>query len=105
GWGRVGLEGCGDLPAMPRGGWARRFGQTIARRLDQALDNLPEPLSPLGEVPTRRGRLSFAEPITEPTDLMLATERLTADLVQRLVREGAGARRVYLGFHRVDGQV
>ena len=38
----------------------------------------------------RRVRLSFAEPITEPADLMLATERLTADLVQRLAREGMG---------------
>ncbi len=102
---RVGLKRIGDLYAMPRDALARRFGETIARRLDQALDNLPEPLSPLGEVPTRRVRLSFAEPITEPTDLMLATERLTADLVQRLVREGTGARRVDLGFHRVDGQV
>ena len=102
---RVGLKRIGDLYAMPRDALARRFGETIARRLDQALDNLPEPLSPLGEVPTRRVRLSFAEPITEPTDLMLATERLTADLVQRLVREGTGARRVDLGFHRVDGRV
>jgi protein ImuB len=102
---RVGLKRIGDLYAMPRDVLARRFGETIARRLDQALDNLPEPLSPLGEVPTRRVRLSFAEPITEPTDLMLATERLTADLVQRLAREGMGARRVDLGFHRVDGQV
>src|SRR3984893_18058413 len=100
---RVGLKRISDLYAMPRDALARRFGETIAQRLDQALDNLPEPLSPLGEVPTRRVRVSFAEPITEPTDLMLATERLTADLVQRLVREGTGARRVDLGFHRVDG--
>jgi protein ImuB len=49
--------------------------------------------------------LSFAEPITEPADLMLAVERLTADLVPRLAREGTGARRLDLGFHRVDGRV
>src|SRR5712671_6542426 len=102
---RVGLKRIGDLYAMPRDALARRFGETIARRLDQALDNLPEPLSPLGEVPTRRVRLSFAEPITEPADLMLATERLTADLVLRLAREGTGARRLDLAFHRVDGRV
>src|ERR1700736_3978510 len=102
---RVGLKRVGDLSAMPRDALARRFGETVMQRLDQAQGDMPEPLSPLGEVPTRRVRLSFAEPITEPTDLMLATERLTADLVQRLVREGAGARRVDLGFHRVDGQV
>ena len=102
---RVGLKRVGDLSAMPRDALARRFGETVMQRLDQAQGDMPEPLSPLGEVPTRRVRLSFAEPITEPTDLMLATERLTADLVQRLVREGTGARRVDLGFHRVDGRV
>jgi len=102
---RVGLKRIGDLYAMPRDALARRFGETVARWLDQALDNLPEPLSPLGEAPTRRVRLSFAEPIAEPADLALATERLTADLVQRLAREGMGARRLDLAFHRVDGRV
>ena len=102
---RVGLKRVGDLYAMPRDALARRFGETVARLLDQALDEMPEPLSPLGEVPSRRVRLSFAEPITEPADLMLATERLTADLVLRLAREGTGARRLDLGFHRVDGRV
>src|SRR5271163_3539951 len=97
---RVGLKRVGDLYAMPR-----RFGETVARLLDQALDEMPEPLSPLGKVPSRRVRLSFAEPITEPADLMLATERLTADLVLRLAREGTGARRLDLGFYRVDGRV
>jgi protein ImuB len=102
---RVGLKRVGDLYAMPREALARRFGETIAQLLDQALDNLPEPLSPLGEAPSRRVRLSFAEPITEPSDLMLAAERLTADLVRRLAQEGTGARRLDLGFHRVDGRV
>jgi protein ImuB len=102
---RVGLKRVGDLYAMPRDALARRFGETVARLLDQALDEMPEPLSPLGEAPSRRVRLSFVEPITEPADLMLATERLTADLVLRLAREGMGARRLDLGFHRVDGRV
>ena len=102
---RVGLKRIGDLYAMPRNAVAQRFGETVAQRLDQALDDMPEPLSPLGEAPSRRVRLSFAEPITEPADLMLATERLTADLVQRLAEEGTGARRLDLAFHRVDGRV
>jgi len=102
---RVGLKQVGGLCAMPRDTLARRFDETVARRLDQALDIMPEPLSPLGEVPSRRVRLSFAEPITESADLMLATERLTADLVQRLAREGMGARRLDLAFLRVDGRV
>src|SRR5258705_8716713 len=102
---RVGLKRIGDLYAMPRDALARRFGETVAQLLDQALDHLPEPLSPLGEAPSRRVRLSFAEPIADPADLTLAAERLTADLVCRLAREGMGARRLDLAFHRVDGRV
>jgi protein ImuB len=102
---RVGLKRVGDLYAMPRAALARRFGEAVARRLDQALDDLPEPLSPLGEAPVRRVRLSFAEPIADPADLARAAERLAEDLVLRLAREGAGARRLDLAFHRVDGRV
>ena len=59
-------------------------------RLDQTLGDMPEPLSPLGEAPVRRVRLSFAEPIADPADLVRAIERLTQDLVARLAREGPG---------------
>jgi protein ImuB len=102
---RVGLKRVGDLYAMPRDALARRFGQGVALRLDQALGDLPEPLSALGEAPARRVRLSFAEPIADPADLMRAAGRLAEDLVRRLAREGMGARRLDLAFHRVDGRV
>jgi protein ImuB len=102
---RVGLRRVGELYPMPRDALARRFGEPVARRLDQALGHLPEPLSPLGETPARRVRLSFAEPIADPADLARAAERLADDLVARLAREGMGARRLDLAFHRVDGRV
>jgi len=102
---RVGLRRIGEIMAMPRDALARRFGDGLTRRLDQLLGDLPESLSPLGEVPTRRVRLSFAEPITEPADLACAAGRLTQDLLTRLAREGIGARRLDLAFHRVDGRV
>ena len=102
---RVGLRHVGELYPMPRDALARRFGDAVARRLDQAFGDLPEPLSPLGETPSRRVRLSFAEPIADPADLARAIERLTEDLTTRLAREGIGARRLALGFHRVDGRV
>jgi protein ImuB len=105
GLGRVGLKHVGELYPMPRAALARRFGDTVGRRLDQALGDLPEPLSPLGETPARRVRLSFAEPIADPVDLARATERLTGDLAVRLAREGQGARRLALAFHRIDGRV
>jgi protein ImuB len=102
---RVGLKRVGELYTMPRAALARRFGDKVAQRLDQAQGDLPEPLSPLGEAPVRRVRLSFAEPIADPADLALAAERLAEDLVLRLAQEGTGARRLDLAFHRVDGRV
>lgn len=102
---RVGLRRVGDILKMPRDALARRFGEEIGRRLDEALGDMPEPLCPLAEAPTRRVRLSFAEPIADPADLARAAERLTQDLVARLAREGMGVRRLDLGFHRVDGRV
>ncbi|HTT80307.1 MAG TPA: DNA polymerase Y family protein [Stellaceae bacterium] len=110
GLGRVGLQHIGELYPMPRDALARRFGahgleNAVTRRLDQALGELPEPLSPLGETPARRVRLSFAEPIADPADLARATERLTGDLAARLARDGQGARRLALAFHRIDGRV
>src|SRR5438477_527875 len=107
---RVGLRHIGELYPMPRDALARRFGangleNSVAYRLDQAFGDLPEPLSPLGETPSRRVRLSFAEPIADPADLARAIERLVEDLAARLAREGMGARRLALGFHRVDGRV
>jgi protein ImuB len=102
---RVGLQRIGELTPMPRDALARRFGEQVARRLDQALGDLPEPLAPLGEPPVRRVRLSFAEPIADPADLARAAELLADDLVERLAREGMGARRLDLAFHRIDGRV
>jgi protein ImuB len=102
---RVGLKRIGELWAMPRAALVRRFGEEVARRLDQAEGSLPEPLSPLGETPVRWVRLSWPEPIAEPADLARATERLAADLVLRLALEGTGARRLDLAFYRVDGRV
>ncbi len=102
---RVGLKQIGDLYAMPRAALASRFGDGVVQRLDQALGDRSEPLSPLGEAPARRVRLSFAEPIADPADLACAAERLARDLVPRLAREGMGARRLDLAFHRVDGRV
>ncbi|HEV2334557.1 MAG TPA: DNA polymerase Y family protein [Stellaceae bacterium] len=102
---RVGLKRIGELTPMPRDALARRFGTAVARRLDQAQGQVPEPLSPLGEAPTRRVRLSFAEPIADPADLARAIELLVDDLAARLAREGMGARRLDLAFHRIDGRV
>src|SRR5205085_158153 len=51
------------------------------------------------------GGLGAAWALAAPADLARAAERLADDLVRRLAREGMGARRLDLAFHRIDGRV
>jgi protein ImuB len=105
GLGRLGLKRIGDLYKMPRAALAQRFGDIVALRLDQALGEAGEPVSPLRPVLARRARLAFAEPIATPEDLARALRRLIEDLCQGLAAEGTGARRLELACYRVDGVV
>jgi protein ImuB len=102
---RLGLERIGDLYRMTRESLAQRFGEEVARRLDQALGAAGEPLSPLRPAPARRSRLAFAEPIATPEDLARALSCLTDELCRGLAAQGVGARRLELACYRVDGVV
>ena len=50
-------------------------------------------------------RLAFAEPISAPDDMARVTIDVAAKLCARLEKEGQGARRFELCFHRLDGHV
>jgi protein ImuB len=102
---RLGLRRIGDLYKLPRPAMVARFGLAVAERLDQALGNLPEPLSPLSPAPTRSSHRHFAEPIARPEDLASAIASLADALCRALAADGVGARRLALRFYRVDGVV
>jgi protein ImuB len=102
---RLGLARIGDLYPLPRAALAQRFGEALASRLDQALGQDGEPLSPLRVQPARRSRLAFAEPIATPEDLARALALLVEELCRGLAAEGTGARRLALACYRVDGAV
>jgi protein ImuB len=102
---RLGLRRIGDLYKLPRPALVARFGLAVAERLDQALGELPEPLSPLPPAPLRSSQCRFAEPIAAPGDLAAAIGFLAEALARALETAGMGARRLVLRFHRVDGEV
>jgi protein ImuB len=102
---RVGMRRIGDLYAMPRAGITARFGVIVTRRLDLALEISPEPISPRRPVPPHIARVAFAEPISTPENLTTATRHLLDELCAGMERAGQGARRLDLGFFRVDGRV
>ncbi len=105
GLGRLGLRRIGDLTGMSRAALARRFGQTLVRRLDQALGLEPEPISPARAPLHFAARLSLPDPIGLQADIEAAIHRLLPVLCEGLREKGRGARRVRLELSRVDSDV
>lgn len=100
---RLGLRRIGDLWGMPRAGLARRFGQDLVRRLDQALGVEPEPISPAGAPLHFAARLSLPEPIGLEADILAGLDRLLPVLCDKLRARGRGARRLRLEMIRAEG--
>ena len=102
---RLGLTRIGDLYEIPAAALAPRFGEGLARRLDQALGKTSEPISPLAEVPPFLARRVLAEPIMTAEAIAAGLTRLLAGLCAQLEDAQAGARRLALYLYRVDGSV
>lgn len=99
---RLGLRRIGALYPLPRGEITRRFGPQLLTRLDQALGYQAESLSPLAPLPDHRVSLIFAEPISTPEQIALASENLLARLLRDLTEKALGIRRLGLILHRLD---
>lgn len=99
---RLGLRLIADLAALPRAGLARRFGQPVLTRLDQALGALPEPISPAHRELHFATRLTLPDPIGLPEDIAAAVDRLLPPLCARLRAAGRGARQLRLTCMRSD---
>ncbi|MEP3298951.1 MAG: DNA polymerase Y family protein [Pseudoruegeria sp.] len=99
---RLGIRRIGDLTGTPRGALARRFGQDVVRRLDQALGIEPEPISPAKPPMHFAVRLTLPEPIGLESDVLAALDRLLPPLCNKLRDKGRGARRIRLQAFRTD---
>jgi protein ImuB len=102
---RLGLRRIGDLAGQPRAALGRRFGPVLMQRLDQALGQVPEPITPTAATPHLAVRLSLPEPIGHLDDLRAGAARLLARLCATLHARGMGARALRLEAFRADGGV
>lgn len=100
----LGLRRVLDVAALPRAELARRAGQGVGRRLDQALGRAPEPVSPARPPLVFALRLTLPEPVGREEDVLAGLDRLLPPLCARLVAAGRGARRVRLALVRTDGR-
>lgn len=99
---RLGLHRIGDLVTTPRAPLARRFGQELLRKLDQALGTKAEPVSANADPPHFGVRMTLPEPIGLTEDVMGVLDRLLARLCEQLKTAGQGARKLRLELQRVD---
>ncbi len=100
---RLGLRRVGELYDLPRAALTARFGDALARRLDQALGHVAEPISPLRPTAPHAVRLAFPEPVARPEALTGGLDRLLDRLCRRLARAQLGARRLVFTLYRGDG--
>src|SRR5438093_1098076 len=90
---RLGFRRIGDLYALPRANLARRFGARTLLRLDQALGDAEESVSPRRPETPHCVRRLFAEPISAPETIASAVQRLQFGLKPLLETDGLGVRR------------
>lgn len=101
---RLGLRLLCQVIGLPRAPLARRFGAHTLMRLDQAMGRAEEALTFRRPPNPWFARLAFFEPISALEDLQRVARDVAAKLCERLEREGSGAKRFELSFHRLDGK-
>lgn len=101
----MGLKKISQLTGLPRAPLTARFGTDVAHRLDQALGEDEEPISPGKVLVPYRIRKILVEPITRLEDISEGVARLASDLEARFLLDRKGARRLVLTLYRVDGHV
>lgn len=99
---RLGIRTIADLITLPRATITRRFGRDVLLRLDQALGEQAEDISPLAEAPHYGVQLTLPEPIGLQSDVMAGAERLLTRLCAKLKTNEKGARVLQLTLRRVD---
>jgi protein ImuB len=101
----VGLRRIGAVMTAPRAPLARRFGTMLLLRLDQALGEVEEVISPRLPVAPFSVERHLAEPIGLIEDIERLIPLLAKSLKRDLERRGQGARLFELLLFRVDGAV
>jgi len=99
----IGIATVGDLLALPRGGLARRFGQTLLDDLDRARGQLPDPRTFFMPPPRFAAALDLLAEVTQAEALLFAARRLLAQLAGYLAARSGGVQRLVLKLAHRDG--
>jgi protein ImuB len=98
----VGVDRVGQLAEVPRREVARRFGDEVLLRLDQATGEATELREWLRPIEVPRVRFRFAGPATQYEAIEQTAERLVAELCATLAGAESAARLLTLDIERLD---
>ncbi|NCF49021.1 MAG: hypothetical protein GWP36_05840 [Bacteroidetes bacterium] len=101
----AGLRRIGDILGMPRAPLAARFGSVVTARLDAVLGHINESFTPIAPPRPLLTLQSFAEPIAAPENIRAVIDHLANEMAGILQQDGLAARRLALGWQRLDGAV
>ncbi len=90
----VGVETINALMSLPRASMRARFGDRLLHRLDQVLDNVPEPLAPFQAPPVLRSHLRLGAATDRWDIIQRATEHVLAQFCEQLARRMLGVTRL-----------
>jgi len=99
---KLGLYRIHHFIRMPRTALRRRFGSSLAERLDQALGAALEVLQPVEPVPSFLERLLCPEPIRTATAIEFALKQLLEQLCDNMATACVGLRTCVLKAYRTD---
>lgn len=99
---RLGLRRVSDLINQPRAPLARRFGPGLVLRIDQALGQVPEPISPVALARPFAVRMTLPDPIGLAEDVLAGLDRLLPRLCDTVAKAGRGVRLIRLQAWRTD---
>ena len=102
---KLGLNTIRSFMNIPRKALRRRFGQSILSRLDQALGQEYETVTPVQPIEPYQERLPSLEPIITATGIEIALKRLLEKLCLRLAAEEKGLRKCVFKAYRIDGNI
>lgn len=98
----VAVDRVDELLHLPRSALPSRFGDHLLLRIDQALGDAMEIITPVQPPDPVEAELLFDGPTTQHEALTLASREVLDELVAKLVKRGRGARRVEVRLIRSD---
>lgn len=98
----VGVETVASLLHLPRSSLASRFGDELLERIDQALGQTPEVLTPYRPQPALSSRCHFGAATTRIDVLQEAIRRTLERFCEKLSQQVAGICQMFVTFYCPD---